>query len=203
MGWKLKGLAVIVGLMLISLGAWPVSALLFLYAASGFLFRGRRGTRAKGANGGVAPAYPQQGPQAASPVKFKGRMGHPVLRIIGLAFLALSAVAFTRGGTFSPLVFGVVGLVLLLWGKPLIRFGSLGSFRAVKESILLRRSLDPVHWFAMAEVKLATRQVGKALGGIDETLLVTAGESGPTIFVVLKTASLTMRSAEESLLARF
>lgn len=203
MGWKLKGLAVIAGLMLISLGAWPISALLFLYAASGFLFRGRRGARGRGATGGVAPASPQQGAQAAPPVKFKSRIGHPMLRILGLAFLALSAVAFTRGGTFSPLFFGGVGLVLLLRGTPLLRFGSLGSLRAVKESVLLRRSLDPVHWFAMAEVKLATKQVAKALGGIDETLLVTLGEGGPSIFVVLETTSFTMSSAEESVLARF
>ncbi len=84
-----------------------------------------------------------------------------------------------------------------------MKFGSLGSFRAVRESILMRRTLDPVHWFAMAEVKLATRQVGKALGGIDETLLVNLADDGPSIFVVLETASLTMRGAEESLLARF
>jgi len=120
-----------------------------------------------------------------------------------LVFLGLSAVAFTRGGTYSPLAFGGIGLVLLLWGTPLIRFGSLGSFRAVKESVLLRRSLDPLHWFAIAEVKLATKQVGKALGGIDETLLVTLADDGPSIFVVLETASLTTRGAEESLLARF
>jgi len=125
-----------------------------------------------------------------------------VRRIIGLVFLGLSAVAFTQGGTYSPLVFGGVGAFLLLWGTPLIRLGSLGSFRPVEESILLRRSLDPIHWFVIAEMKLATRQVGKALGGIDGTLLVTMADGGPAIFVVLKTTSFTMRGAEESLLAR-
>jgi hypothetical protein len=203
MGWKLKWLAVIVGLMLISLGAWPLSALLFLYAASGLLLRGiRRGQGKRGATGG-APAPLQQGAQVAPEPSFKRGTGHPKRRIIGLASLGLSATVFVEGGTYSPLVFGGIGALLLFWGTPLIRFGSLGSFRAVEESILLRRSLDPIHWFAMAEVKLATRQVGKALGGIDETLLVTSAEGGHSIFVVLETTSLTMRGAEESLLGRF
>jgi len=55
----------------------------------------------------------------------------------------------------------------------------------------------------LAEVKLATRQVGKALGGIDETLLVTMADDGPSIFVVLQATSLTSGGAEESLLSRF
>jgi hypothetical protein len=202
MGWKLKALAVLVGLMLISLGAWPLSAILFLYAFSGLLLRSLRGGRRSAPVMVGAPPV-QQGLQAAPPVSFKGRGGHPVRRIVGLVFLGLSAVAFTNGGTFSPLVFGGVGAVLLLWGTSLIRLGSLGSLRPVNESTLLRSSLDPIHWFALAEVKLATRQVGKALGGIDETLLVTLADDGPSIFVVLEATSLTLEGAEESLLSRF
>jgi hypothetical protein len=121
---------------------------------------------------------------------------------MGVALLGLSIVALTQGGTYSPFVFGGAGALLLLWGTRFTRFGSLGSLRPVDESILLR-GLDPIHWFAMAEVKLATRQVGKALGGLDETVLVTMTDDGPSIFVVLKTASLTFRGAEESLDARF
>jgi hypothetical protein len=203
MGWKLKGLAVLVGLMLISLGAWPLSAILFLYAFSGLLLRSLRGRRRTSAPAVVGAPAPQQGTQAAPPVSFKGRMGHPVRRVVGLVFLGLSAAAFAEGGTFSPFVFGGIGAILLLWGTPLIRFGSLGSLRPVDESTLLRRSLDPFHWFALAEVKLATRQVGKALGGIDETLLVTLTGDGPSIFVVLEATSLTLGGAEESLLSRF
>ncbi|MDA4115701.1 MAG: hypothetical protein OK442_04005 [Thaumarchaeota archaeon] len=203
MGLMLKGLAVLVGLMLISLGAWPISALLFLYAASGFLARGLRRGQRRAAAGGGAQAPVQQGAPVAPPVSFKSRVGHPARRIAGVFFLGLSAIALTQGGTFSPLLFGGLGLVLLLWGTPVVRLGGLGSLRAVKESILLRSSLDPIHWFAIAEVKLATRQAGKALGGIDETLLVTLAGDGPSVFVVLGTASLSMRGAEESLLGRF
>jgi hypothetical protein len=204
MGWKLKALAVLVGLMLIPLGGWPVSAILFLYAVSGLFLRGLRRGRGRTTTAGVsAPTSLQQGVQAAPTVGFKRSFGHPVRSLLGLAFLGLSAVAFSRGGTLSPFVFGGVGAVLLLWGTSLFRLGSLGSLRPVEESILLRGNLDPIHWFAMVEVKLATRQVGKALGGIDETVLVALGDGVPSIFVVLKTASLTLRGAEESLLARF
>jgi len=203
LGWKLKGLAVLVGLMLISLGSWPLSAILFLYAASGFLLRGLRMGRGKSGVSVGATAPSQQGAQVAPAPSFQRGFHHPTRNIVGLVFLGLSAVAFTQRGTYSPLVFGGIGLVLLLWGTPLIRLGSLGSLRAVGESILLRRSLDPIHWFALAEVKLATRQVWRALGGIDETLLVTLGDGEPSVFVVLEATSLTMSGAEESLLARF
>jgi hypothetical protein len=203
MGWKLKALAVCVGLMLIPLGSWPLSAILFLYASSGLILRGLRGGRGRAATRAAAQAPVGQYAQAAPVVSLRGRFGHPVRRMAGLAFLGLSAAALAQGGTYSPLVFGAVGAVLLLWGTPLIRLGSLGSLRPVEESVLLRGSLDPIHWFALAEVKLATRQAGKALGGIDETLLVALADEAPSIFVVLKTTSLTARGAEESLLARF
>jgi hypothetical protein len=201
MGWKLKALAVVVGLMLISLGAWPVSALLFLYAFSGLIFRGLRGRRGK-APAVAGAAASQQGAQVATAPRFKRGFAHPVRRILGLAFLALSAVALAEGGTYSPPVFGGIGAILLLWGTPLLGIASLGSLHPVEESILLRQSLIPIRSFAIAEVKLSTRQVGKALSGIDETLLVTSAADGPSIFVVLKTVSLTTRGAEESLMAR-
>jgi hypothetical protein len=181
LGWKLKALAVLVGLMLIPLGGWPLSAILFLYAVSGLFLRGfRRGRSGTAAGFGTSTSL-QQNAQVAPAVGFKRGIGHPVCRILGLVFLGLSAVAFTQGGTLSPFVFGGVGAVLLLWGTSLIRLGGLGSLRPVEESILMRRSLDPIHWFSMAEVKLATRQVGKALGGIDETVLVDLGDEGPSI----------------------
>jgi len=200
MGWKLKALAVLVGLMLIPLGAWLFSAVLFLYAGSGLIFPGMR--RRRGRNGAIPQTPQAQGVQVAPAVSFKGGFGHPVRRIMGVALLGLSIVALTQGGTYSPFVFGGAGALLLLWGTRFTRFGSLGSLRPVDDSILLK-SLNPIHWFAVAEVKLATRHAGKALGGIDETLLVTMANDGPSVFVVLETASLTFRGAEESLDARF
>ena len=203
MGWKLKALAVLFGLMFIPLGAWGLSAILFLYAASGLFLRGLRRGRGAGANRAVAPPPREQEAHAAPAVSFKSRLGHPVRRILGVVFLGLSFVAFAQGGTFSPIVFGATGAVLLLWGTRLVRIRVLGSLRAVDESILLRRGLDPLHWFAVAEVKLATRQAGRALGGVDETVIVKLVDEGPSIFVVLETTSLTMGGAEESLLTRF
>jgi hypothetical protein len=200
MGRKLKGLALLLGLMFVPLGGWPISAILFLYAFSGLIFRGSRRKRGNTASTDApAPMPNQQSPPAP---RFKRGLSHPVHRILGLGFLGLSAVAFAESGTYSPLVFGGVGALLLLWGAPLITSGNLGSLRPVDESILLRQSFDPIHWLAIAEVKLATKQVGRALGGIDETLFVTSGADGPSVFVVVRAVALTMRGAEDSLLAR-
>ncbi len=201
MGTKLKALAVVIGLMLLPLGQWPLSAILFLYATSGLFLRGLRRGRPKSVSGAATPQ--DQGAQAATAIGFKRGLAHPVRRISAVVFLGVSVVAFSQGGTFSPLLFGGVGVILLLWGMPLFRLGNFGSLQPVGESILLKRSLDPFHWFAVAEMKLATRHVGKALGGIDETLLVTIAEDGPSIFVVARTTSATLGGAEESLLARF
>lgn len=201
MGLMLKGLAVLVGLMLLSLGAWPISAILFLYAFSGLILRSFR-LRRRSPPTAASPA-PREGGQVAPAVSFKGRLGHPWRRAIGMVFILLSAVAVAESGTLSPFVFGGVGLVLLLWGTSVVRLGGRGSLRPEAESILLRRSYDPIHWLALAEVKLATKQAGRALGGIDETLLVMSSEGGPSLFVVLEATSLTHRGAEETLLARF
>lgn len=203
MGLLLKGLAVIVGLMLLPLGAWPISALLFLYAFGGLIVRILRLGRRSSQPAVAAPATPLRGTEAGVPASFRGRGGHPLRRGLGLVFLLLAAVAVAEHGTFSPFVFGGIGLVLLLWGSPAIRLGGHGSMRPVPDSILLRPSLDPFHWFALAEVKLATRQAGRALAGIDETLLVTLRDAGPSLFVVLEATSLTLGGAEDSLTARF
>jgi hypothetical protein len=203
MGLLLKGLAVIVGLMLLPLGVWPISALLFLYAFGGVIVRLLRFGRRSPPAAVAAPTTPRQGAMVATPVSFRGRAGHPMRRGLGLVFLLLAAVAVAERGTLSPFVFGGIGLVLLLWGTPASRLGGRGSLRPVPDSILLRPALDPFHWFALAEVKLATKQAGRALGGIDETLLVALGDAGPSLFVVLKAASLTLGGAEESLVARF
>jgi len=202
MGWRLKTLAVLIGFMLIPVGGWPVSALLFLYAFGGLVLRGLRRGRSRPATGSAPQTPMGKGAPVAPAASLQRGFGHPVRRIMGLAFLGLSLMALTNGGTYSPLVFGVAGATLLLWGAPLIRLGALGSLRPIEESVLLRNSLDPFRWFAVAEVKLATKQVGRALGGIDETLLVSMADGVPAVFVVLKATSLTMGGAEESLLAR-
>jgi hypothetical protein len=194
MGLVLKALAVVVGLMLIPLGGWLISALLFLYAFSGPISRALRSGRR------TTPAPAVEAPRAPPPVRFKGYSGHPLRRVLGLVFVGLSVIALAKGGVFSPFVFGGVGLSLLLWGAP-VRVGAFGSFQPVSESVVMHGS--PFHWVGVGEVKLSTKQAGRALGGIDETLLVDLGGDGPSVFVVLKTTSLTLRGAEETLLARF
>jgi hypothetical protein len=202
MGRALKVMAVLVGLMLIPLGGWPVSALLFVYALGGLVLRGIRRQRGPSGTGPAMQTPLAQGAQVTPAVSLQRAVGHPVRRIMGLILLGLSAVALTKGGTYSPLVFGIAGATLLLSGAPFIRLGTVGSLRPVEESVLLRNSLVPFRWSAMAEVKLATKNAGKAVGGMDETLLVSLADGTASIFVLLKATSLSLRGAEESLLAR-
>src|ERR1700686_5113092 len=103
MGSKLKVAAVLSGLMLIPVGGWPLSAVLFLYAISGLVLRGLRRGRGRTATGVVAQASLGQSAQVAPAAGFKRGFGHPVRRILGLAFLGLSGAALAQGGTFSPL----------------------------------------------------------------------------------------------------
>lgn len=193
MGLVLKGLAVLVGLMLLPLGGWLVSALLFLYAFSGVIFRVLRG-RPQGT--AQAPTAHPQAPR----IGFSGNSSHPFRITLGAVFLCLSVVAFAAGGTYSPLVFGAVGVVLLLPRVPRMR--RFGFLRPVEESVILRGRFNPFRWAALAEVKLATSQAGRALGGIDETLLIDLSAEGPSVLVVIGATALTRVGAEKSILQR-
>ena len=195
MGWLLKAGAVVVALMLFPVGGWVVSVLLLLYAFSGLISRALRVRPRR-----VAP--PNAGPagHVPAPERFVGYSGHRNLRLLGLVFLVLSTIALADRGTYAPLVFGAIGVSLVLWGMP-VRIGSVGALRPVGGSILLRGTI-PFRWFAVAEVKLSTKSAGRALGGVDERLLIDKVGEGWRVHVVVGTTSLTRRAAEQSIFAR-
>lgn len=176
MGWKLKTLAVFLALVFLAATLWQLSLLIF--AALIIPPVARRFTRRDGGGQG------------------RGRRFH-VREIAGGVFLILSFIAFAEGGTLSPLLFGGLGLLFLGWGHlPML---SVGSLKPVKDSTLLRNSLVPIRWTAVVEVKPITRDLGKALSGVREPIIVKA-TGASAIYVTVSRIAFSESSAERTIL---
>lgn len=180
MGWLLKTGAFLLAIILFGVGAWEFTLLIFarLFIPPVLrLRRGKPGSQDKGRLGGRFPARNV---------------------LAGFLFL-LAFVGLLSHGTFSPLVFGSLGVLVVLWGR--IPIAVLGSrLKPVEESILLRSSPVPLSWAAVAEVKLLTHDVGRAMAGVTGTVLVSASGT-PSIYVVVERRAASERSAEEAVLA--
>ena len=179
MGWLLKVGALLLAIMLIGAGAWEISLLIFAWLFVPPLLRLRR-------------------PRQASQDKGAPRGKFPVRSVVGGLLFLLAFVALLSHGTFSPLVFGSLGVLVVLWGRiPVAVLGS--KLKPVEDSILLRSSPLPASWAAVAEVKLLTHDVGRAMAGVAGTILVSASGT-PSIYVVVERRATGERSAEESVL---
>jgi hypothetical protein len=184
MGLGLKVVLFLFAILVFPFGGWMITALVFGYIfLPPLLLRRRKGS-----------------PAGANPRVAKGR-GHliPAGRVLGVVLLALSVVAVASHGTLSPIVFGVPGLLLVF--RP--RFLSRLSLRVkpVKDSILLRGRFLPFAWFALAEVKVSTRDVEGAISGTNERVLLLSAPS-PRIFLVFASSSVSRSRAEEAMLKR-
>ncbi len=164
MGWKLKALALLVGLMSFGLGSWPLGLLCFAY-----LFLTTRPRRRK-----------QETAKRSSKSHLSARL------ILGGFMLLLSAIALSSGGTFSPLLFLTAGGILLLW-PTLLRRLSLGELVPVSGSILLRSKYLPFVWCAVAEVKPSAEPFPLAASSFAGTLLVNT-DTGRTYSLALRRA---------------
>ena len=165
-----KILLLIVGLMLLGLGAWIITALIFAYLFIPPMLRLARRPEAPA----VAHGHPARQRRSIS-----------AFRILGAFLLALSLIALGNGGTFSPLVFGGAGLILLFKPPHTMSFSRLfGGFKSAENSILLRGRIIPFRWLALAEAKVSTREVEGALSGMKERLLLISSPN-PRMFVVL------------------
>jgi hypothetical protein len=178
MGWKLKGLAVLFALAFLAAALWQLSLLIFAAL--------------------LLPPLVRRLTRGAGDRKPDRVRRFPIRQAIGGFLLLLSLVAFAGGGTLSPLFFGGLGLLLLLWGR-IPSLSLWGNLRPVKDSILLRASLIPFHWTAVVEVKPMTHDLGKALSGIGEPMLLHASGT-PSIHIVVNRMALSERSAEEAIL---
>ena len=158
MGWGLRIFALVSGIIALGIGAWPVSLLAAVYLF--FSFRKPKGLRASG----LRPKVLRR------PRRSWGRYS------LGSALLLLSAVALGAGGTYSPFVFFVGGLAVLLSPR-LRRYGLMSQVVPMNESILLRRRIFPLTWYSLAEVKLEAPDQARGVASMDGRILVFAGKN--------------------------
>lgn len=182
MGWGLRLFAVLVGLIALSFGAWPV----FLLA-------------------GVCLAFSLRKPKAQRAFTLRQEMFQRPRRpwahyILGVLLLLLAVVALGAGGTFSPVVFLLSGLAALLW--PHLRMSGLASnVVPVRESVLMRSRLFPLRWHALAEVKFESQDQTRGVAAMDGRLLVFAGKA-PSAFQVVSVHALGYKRAEEQVVKK-
>ena len=139
MGLKLKLLAVFIGLASLSLGAWLLGLICFLFFF--ITIWPRRSLTPTAKSHGWVRISPRQA--------------------LGLLLLFLSAVAIASGGVFSPFVFFLTGASILMW-PAIIRKLPLGELVPMEGSILLRSRFLPVLWCAVAELKPGSEEFPKA-----------------------------------------
>ncbi|TLY12617.1 MAG: hypothetical protein E6K84_06170, partial [Thaumarchaeota archaeon] len=181
MGIGLKVILLLLAILVIPFGGWVITALIFAYLIlPPLLLRRRKGSSAEN------PRAKGRGPISAG-------------RALGVVLLALSLVAVASQGTLSPIVFGVPGLLLVF--RPRFLSGISLRVKPVKDSILLRGSLFPFGWFALAEAKVSTRDVEGAVSGMNERVLLLSSPA-PRIFLVFTTSSISRSRAEEVTLKR-
>ena len=180
MGWMGKAVAILLGLMLLGGGLWPLALLIFAWLLLPPVVRAWR-----------------RKPKFQDATKPRGRL-HARFVLGGFLF-GLAFLGYIAHGSYSPFVFGTLGALAVLWGR--LPSSAVGSrLRPVSESVLLRSTRIPFAWAAVAEVKPLTRDLGRALAGLDGTV-VLSGSGTPSVHLVVEMRALSVRSAEEGVLA--
>jgi len=177
MGWTGRLFVLLVGVVSLVAGLWLVGVLCFLYVA--FSFRPKRKD-----TGGAA--------------KETSRL--PIRYLLAGGLFFLSAVAFSAGGTFSPVLLSAAGSIVVLW--PFLPLGSIFSqVIPIDESILLRSRYAPFLWYALAEVKPGPEDFPRAASSLSGTLVifVDAGRA----FALAKCRAWSRNGAETQLLSQF
>ena len=173
MGWKSKALAILLGLVFLGGGLWPVSLVCFAFV----LISGKSrsiGKEAKSNKGFLAP-----------------------LRAVGIVFILLAVVAVSAGGTLSPIVFLAIGATIVTW--PRLRPGIPGGgVRPHKDSVLLQSKYIPISWSAVAELKPGTDSYPRAVSSFDGRLAVFTGQG--KAYLIASCTALSPREAESKLL---
>lgn len=179
MGWSRRALATTVMLATLTLGAWPIALLAFLYLVFSF----RRPKRSQ-------VYLLKQG----DPLAERGR---PMWRYcLGGLLLLVSLLALESGGAVSPVIFFLGAMVVFLW--PLVvKVGFIRRVVPVQNSVLLRSLAFPFVWHALVEVKLESQDQTRGVASLSGKLLLFAGKS-PSVYQVVSTYALGYRQAEDS-----
>lgn len=170
MGRLAKGVLLLLGVLMLG-SLWEASVLIFAYLLLPPLFR------RKGRGGGER----------------RLRIGWN--KTAGVLLLALSVVAVAEGGRLSPFAFGVPGALLLV-GESIPAWTP--RPKPIVDSVLVRGSVNPFRWGAVAELKFATRDVARVLSGVEGRILFLPGHE-PRVFALFEALSPTRKGAERAL----
>ena len=184
MGWVVRALLILIVLLSVGFGAWVIAIPIAAYLLLPTIF-GRK----------PRMAVVVEGPSGKN---LLGRIPKRVL--LGGFLIVLSLLAFTNGGKWSPIVFAALGF-LAISSKAVANSTWLSALEPVRGSILLKRSNLPFQWVAVSEVKLATKELARALTSVSDDLLIFAGEA-TAIYLVLKTFAPRAGLAESRILKR-
>jgi len=197
MGWLFKGFLVLVAFALIGAGVWWLGAVVFVYLAFS-LRRGRK--RVERTIVVTQPGVAAEGAQTWNDGGRRRKLGFQWRwrYLLGAIFLLAALIAASERGTFSPLVFGGLGMFCFLWA-PLSRRGFIPAygFAPVGESTLLRSILVPFQWASVLELKLSSQESARALSVLHDDFVVIAPPSEkPSVYLIVKEEALGYRSAE-------
>lgn len=178
MGWGLRLLAVFALLASFALGLWLVSLLCLVYLAISFRPRGGKG---------------RGNPKARSgPPSFSKR------HLLSAAFLILALVALSSGGVASPVVFFGIAATVFFWP----RLGGASLTRTVtpaRDSVLLRRVLNPFAWYCLVEVKFGTGSPSRFLPVTNGPLIIS-GDADPHVYTLVGVTALDHSHAERKII---
>ncbi len=186
MGTILKVFAFIVALAAAYFGAWIITIPIFFFLFVWPFLRRKK----KQATVMVVKEQPQ--------FEKKARPRPPLRYILGALLLILALVALGANGTYSPVVFGALGLFLIFSN----RFGRwFSTLKPSGQSVPFRCSEIPFLWAGVAELKLATREVGKVLSVTDEKMIIMTSDK-PVAYIVIQCVRPTREMARKAILGR-
>jgi hypothetical protein len=185
MGWLFKGLVLVVGLMSLTLGFWPLWVPCFGYLAySLWSATRRRNVYVMDRSGGAA-----QPPRPNRPGLLKKRY------LLAGLLLVLGLIAASDGGTYSPFVFISLGAAVVLSGALLVN-PRMSGLIPVPDSILLRSRWFPVSWISLVEVKFGTPRMSKALSSVGCEVLLTTDSERISVYLPLRVLALSAPQAD-------
>jgi hypothetical protein len=183
MGWMFKGLVVIVGLITLGAGLWPISLLCFAYIGYAVWASTRRRRIYVRDERGQA-----QIPQVKKS-HFKKRYV-----LAGFSFL-LALVALGDRGTYSPVAFGSIGALIVASGMS-ARGPSFSEVRPVPGSVVLKNRWLPFSWVSLVEVKFGTLQLSRALALAGREFIVAVESQKASVYLPIYVTALSVPQAE-------